>query len=178
MKIYNDLRQELKKAYPKKIPENYDPLNYSPEEIEDGYDLDIEKAKNDYRAHSFTTALTKAQELLHKIETINILCTPYEINCLRFYCKYLVNALHKAKGKKRQKKINEFLSIFKDNDLYEIVESYFKIMRKYGLPVNEEPYYWMSPNRRRDIKYECEMLKRSTLFDDNEIRISILEELE
>ena len=50
-------------------------------------------------------------------------------------------------------------------------------MRKYGEPTYEEPYYFLAPKERRDIKYEGEMLKRSTMFDDNEIHISILEEL-
>ena len=71
-----------------------------------------------------------------------------------------------------------FLSLFQDIDLYEIVESYFKIMRKYGLAVHEEPYYWLSPDHRREIKYSGEMLKRTTMFDDNEIRISLLEVFE
>ena len=50
-------------------------------------------------------------------------------------------------------------------------------MQKYGLPIYEEPYYWLSPKRRREIRYMGEMLKRSTLFDDSEIQISLLEEL-
>ena len=106
-----------------------------------------------------------------------MLCTPYEVHCIRLYCKYLVNALCEVKSKKRKEGIRQFLSVFTKIDLYEIVESYFKVIRKYGLPVYEEPYYWLSPKRRREIKYDGEMLKRSTLFDENEIRVSLLEEL-
>ena len=79
--------------------------------------------------------------------------------------------------KKRQVQVKEFINAFTDTDIFEIVESYFKIMRKYGLPTFEEPYYWLSPKRRREIKYEGEMLKRSTMFDDAEIRVSLLEEI-
>ncbi len=177
LKQYDDLRQELKQAYPKKIPEDYDPLDYYEDEIEDGYDLDIGKAKQDHRASRFQKLLLTAGDLLDKIDTIKALCTVYEIHCLRFYCKYLFNYMTAAKTEKRQKEINQFLSAFRDSDIYEIVEAYFKICRKYGLEVYEEPYYWTSPKRKRDIKHEGEMLKRSTLFDENEIRISLLEEM-
>jgi hypothetical protein len=63
-------------------------------------------------------------------------------------------------------------------DLYETVESYFRILRKYGLHTTEEPYYFLSPKRRRSVKISGDMLKRSTQLDDNEIHISILELLE
>ncbi len=63
-------------------------------------------------------------------------------------------------------------------DLYETVESYFRILRKYGLHTTEEPYYFLSPKRRRSVKTSGDMLKRSTQLDDNEIHISILELLE
>ena len=164
-KIYSDLRKELSKKYP----------NPYPEDEEDT--LDDEAAQQDVKAPQFRKVLITIEGLLQKIDTINMLCTPYEVHCIRLYCKYLVNALCEVKSKKRKEGIKQFLSVFTNTDLYEITESYFKIMRKYGLPTHEEPYYWLSPKRRREIKYEGEMLKRSTMFDDNEIRVSLLEEI-
>ena len=164
-KIYSDLRKELSKKYP----------NPYPEDEEDT--LDDEAAQQDVKAPQFRKVLITIEGLLQKIDTINMLCTPYEVHCIRFYCKYLVNALCEVKSKKRKEGIKQFLSVFTKTDLYEIIESYFKVIRKYGLPVYEEPYYWLSPRQRREIKYEGEMLKRSTMFDENEIRVSLLEEL-
>ena len=164
-KIYSDLRKELSKKYP----------NSYPEDEEDT--LDDEAAQQDVKAPQFRKVLITIEGLLQKIDTINMLCIPYEVHCIRLYCKYLVNALCEVKSKKRKEGIKQFLSVFTKTDLYEIVESYFKVIRKYGLPVYEDPYYWLSPKRRREIKYEGEMLKRSTMFDDNEILVSLLEEL-
>jgi len=161
--IYNELRTELSKKYP----------NPYPEDEEDT--LDDHSAQKDAKAPQFRKVLMTVSDLLEKIDTIKMLCTTYEIHCIRLYCKYLVNLFCEPKKINRKEGVKKFLSIFQDIDIYEIVESYFKIMRKYGLPVHEEPYYWMSPERRREIKYSGEMLKRTTMFDDNEIRISILE---
>ena len=163
--IYSDLRKELSKKYPNPYPEDEKDT------------LDDFKAQKDIKAPQFRKVLRTIEGLLQKIDTIKMLCTPYEIHCIRLYCKYTLNALHEIKSMKRQEQIKQFLSVFRDTDIYEIVEAYFRICRKYGLATHEEPYYWMSPERKREIKYEGEMLKRSTLFDENEIRISLLEEI-
>ena len=164
-KIYSELRTELSKKYP----------NPYPEDEEDT--LDDYSAQKDVKAPQFRKVLMTVGDLLEKIDTIKMLCTTYEIQCIRLYCKYLVNVFCEPKNNKRKEGVKKFLSIFQETDLYEIVESYFKIMRKYGLPVFEEPYYWLSTKRRREIKHTGEMLKRTTMFDDNEIRISLLEEI-
>jgi hypothetical protein len=44
------------------------------------------------------------------------------------------------------------------------------------VPTLEEPYYFLSEQRRLDIKLEGDMLKRTGDHSENEIRISILEE--
>ena len=166
-KIYSDMRKEFSEKYPKPKEQQRD---------EDDTFIDS-LAMQDIKAPQFRKVLMIIEGLLEKIDTINMLCTPYELHCIRLYCKYLVNALCDVESKKRKEGIKQFLSVFRDIDIYEIVESYFKIIRKYGLPTHEEPYYWLSPKRRREIKYEGEMLKRSTLFDESEIRVSLLEEL-
>ena len=71
----------------------------------------------------------------------------------------------------------ESRKVWRDEDLYELVETYFKILRKYGLHTKEEPYYFLSPKRKRNVKLTGDMLKRSTRIDENEINISILEDL-
>jgi hypothetical protein len=63
----------------------------------------------------------------------------------------------------------------RDCDLFEIVEAYFKICKKYHVSIFEEPYYFLSEDRRRAVKLEGDMLKRTTDYSENEIRISILE---
>jgi len=68
-----------------------------------------------------------------------------------------------------------FREVLPDSDIFEIVEAYFKICRKYHVPTFEEPYYFLSEQKRRDIKMEGDMLKRTGNYCENEIRISFLE---
>ena len=117
------------------------------------------------------------KQIMDKNARLRLSLTEYETYCIRLYTKVILNWTWEAKNKKRQQEVKQFCKAFTKADLYEIVEAYFKIMRKYGEKTYEEPYYWLSPKQRREIKYEGEMLKRSTMFDDNEIRVSILEEL-
>lgn len=56
----------------------------------------------------------------------------------------------------------EFMKLLEDSGIYEIVEGYFKILRKYNLPTNEEPYYFLSPKERHNIKVSAEMLRRTS----------------
>jgi len=157
-KIYNQTREELSKKYP----------NPNPPEDEDDT-INIAEARQDSKAHIFIEALTRVKTIMDKSDTINLLATDYEKHCIRLYCKVLFNWIFESN--------KEFMEALTDTDLFEIVESYFKIMRKYHLPTFEDPYYFLSPKRRRSVKYEGEMLKRSTLFDENEIKVSLLEEL-
>jgi len=164
-KMYGSLRKEFSKKYP-----NPNPID------EDDTFIDS-LAQKDEKADLFREALLHVKDVLDKIDKLKLLASDYEIACARLYCKYVFNLMETIKDKERQAEIKKFCSIFTDTDIYEIVESYFKVIRKYGLPVHEEPYYFLSPKRKREIKYEGEMLKRSTMFDDNEIRVSLLEEL-
>jgi hypothetical protein len=63
----------------------------------------------------------------------------------------------------------------RDCDIFEIVEAYFKICKKYHVSTFEEHYYFLSEARRREVKLEGDMIKRTTDYSENEIRISILE---
>lgn len=97
------------------------------------------------------------------------MASEYEKKCVRVYT-HLTRNWNTADP--------QFRKAFRDSNLYETVESYFKILRKYGLHTTEEPYYFLSPKRRRNVKITGDMIKRSTQLDDNEIHISILELLE
>jgi hypothetical protein len=166
-KIYCELRKEFGEKYP-----NPNPID------EDDTFVDS-LAQQDPKADLFREALIKVKDVLDKIDKMKLLASDYEIACARLYCKYLFNLMCMVTLEKtRQDQVKKFVEAFTDTDLYEIVESYFKVMRKYGLPTFEEPYYWLSPKRRREIKHTGEMLKRSTMFDDNEIQISLLEVFE
>jgi Xaa-Pro aminopeptidase len=164
-KIYGSLRKEFSEKYP------------NPNPIDDDDTFIDSLAQKDPKADLFREALNRVANTLEKIDKLKLLASDYEIACARLYCKYVLNCMVEADNPKRQKEVKQFVDAFTEIDLYEIVESYFKVMRKYGLPIHEEPYYFISPKRRREIIHTGEMLKRSTNFDDNEIRISLLEEL-
>ena len=72
------------------------------------------------------------------------------------------------------------LTNLEDGDIFELVDAYFKICRKYHVPTFEEPYYFLSGKKRQDVKLEGEMLKRTTNYTDSEseIWVSFLEGLE
>ncbi len=96
--------------------------------------------------------------------------TEYEKICLRYYLHLTYNWNHAPN-------VEIFRGGFdnRDCDIFEIVEAYFKICKKYHQPAFEEPYYFLEGERRREVKLEGDMLKRTTDYSDNEIRISILE---
>jgi hypothetical protein len=165
-KIYGTLRKEFSRKYP-----NPNPID------EDDTFIDS-LAQKDKKADLFHEALIHVKGVLDKIDKLKLLASDYEIACARIYCKYVINRMCEVDSEKRQKEVKQFVDAFMDTDLYEIVESYFKIMRKYGIPVFEEPYYFLTLKCRREIQYKGEMLKRSTMFDDNEIKVSLLEELQ
>jgi flagellin-specific chaperone FliS len=151
--------------------------NYPTQKLDDAYDINVWKAKFDAKAGQFRRALDVLHGLFEKMDYINSHLIRYEIACIRLYCKYLLNRLVKADNPNSQKEIDQFLSMFRPIDVYEIVTAYFAICRKHGLPVHEEPFYFLSPKERQKIKYEADVLKRTTFFDQNEIFISILEGL-
>ena len=73
--------------------------------------------------------------------------------------------------------VESFREVLRDSDIFEIVEAYFKICRKYHLPTFEEHYGFLTEQRRLEIKVEGDMLRRTTSYNDIEIHVSILEEL-
>jgi hypothetical protein len=132
-------------------------------------EIDIAKARLDPLSKVFVEALLKLMPIYDKIEVLQRKASEYEKFCLRLYwcLTYNWNYIQDAK---------EFRGVLLDSDIFEIVEAYFKICRKYHVPTFEEPYYFLSEKRRREVKLEGDRLKRSTTYSDNEIRVSILED--
>jgi len=156
--LYGKVRKELAEKYPK------------PKALREDEDdiMDDDAAKNDAKASLFRKALVYAEAVYDKTDILQNLCTEHEKQIIRFYTHitrnwsiYNINLWH----------------VLSSKDLYELVESYFKILRKYGVTTTEEPYYFLSPSEKRKIKLEADMLKRSTQYDDSEIKVSLLEEL-
>jgi hypothetical protein len=46
-----------------------------------------------------------------------------------------------------------------DSEILEIVETYFRTCRKYHMPTFEEPYYFLTEQRRLEAKLEGDLLK-------------------
>jgi len=158
--LYLKIRFETSKKYPK------------PKELmEDEEDtINIAEARHDENAPVFLRALDLIHNGLERARVLQHLATEYEKKCVRWYC-FLTNNWNRDEVPK------DFRKGWRDVDIYETVECYFRILRKYGLYTKEEPYYFLSPQKRRDVKITGDMLKRSTQFDENEIYISILGDL-
>jgi len=58
--------------------------------------------------------------------------------------------------------------LFLDNkdDLFELVEIYFKICKKYQGPTLEELYYFLTEEQQLEVKLEGDMLKRTGKYND------------
>jgi len=103
-----------------------------------------------------------------KLQVLQTQATDYEKVCLRVYW-------HLTWNWNRAPNIDAFRATTNDTDIFETVDAYFKICRKYHQPTFEEPYYFLSEQKRRGIKLEGDMIKRTTDYSENEIRLSILE---
>jgi hypothetical protein len=155
-KLYCKIRHEFSKKYPK--PKDL---------MEDDEDtVNIADAKHDPKAPLFIRALNRSKEMYDRVDVLQHMATEYEKQAIRLYAE-LTRFWEKAKPEARK--------VWRDSDIYEIVESYFKILRKYGERTIEEPYYFLHPQRKRRVVYEGKMLKRSTQIDANEIKVSLLE---
>jgi hypothetical protein len=130
--------------------------------------INIAEARNDSKAPLFLRALNASKEMFDRVDIIQHMATEYEKKAIRIHAN-LTRSWPTATAELRK--------AFLDSDIYEIVESYFKILRKYSQTTTEEPYYFLHPKHRRAVKYGGEMLKRNTQLDDNEIKVSLLEEL-
>ena len=140
------------------------------EETEEPCQINIAKAREDPKSRVFVKALFQMKTVYDKIEVLQHKASEYEKYCIRLYWHLAYNWNHAPN-------VDSFRKVFNDSDIFELVEAYFKICRKYHVPTFEEPYYFLDSQRRREIKLEGDMLKRNTGYSDFEIRVSILEEL-
>ncbi|MCW4002763.1 MAG: hypothetical protein NWE95_02490 [Candidatus Bathyarchaeota archaeon] len=169
MMTYGKTRRYFLEKYPRSQKEanmQGQPLEEAPNEQ---YDIDIAKAREDPLSKVFVEALMQAKPIYDKVQVLQQKASEYEKFCLRLY-------LHLTCDWSYIQDAKEFRGVLLDSDIFEIVEAYFKICKKYKVPTFEEPYYFLSETRRREVKLEGDMLKRSTDYSDNEIRVSILED--
>ena len=139
------------------------------EEPEEPYQINIAKTQEDPQRKVFVKALFQMKAIYDKVDTLQHNASEYEKYCLRLYWHLTYNWNHAPN-------IKSFREVLHDSDIFEIVETYFKICRKYHLPTFEEPYYFLTEQRRLEIKLEGDILKRTTSYSDIEIHVSILED--
>jgi hypothetical protein len=130
--------------------------------------INIAKARCDPKASIFYNAMLQMKVICDKLQVLQTQATDYEKICLRVYW-------HLTWNWNRAPNIEAYRATVNDTDIFETVDAYFKICRKYHQPTFEEPYYFLSEQKRRDIKLEGDMIKRTTDYSENEICISILE---
>jgi hypothetical protein len=140
------------------------------EEPEEPYQINVAKAREDPQSKVFIKVLVQMIVIYDKVDTLQHGASEYEKYCLRLYWHLTYNWNHAPD-------VQSFREVLRDRDIFELVEAYFKICRKYHLPTFEEPYYFLSEQRRREIKLEGDMLRRTTTYSNFEIHVSILEEL-
>jgi len=173
MVSYAKIRKSLLEKYPQTQEEARLVGQVWAEEPDASCQINIQKAKEDPLSKAFIKAVDQLKIIYDKIDVLQNKASDYEKFCLRYYWHVSYNWNH-APNKE------SFRANFQDRnaDLFEVVEAYFKICRKYHVPTFEEPYYFLPEKRRQEVKLEGDMLRRSTNYSDNEIRVSILEGLE
>ena len=156
---YGRLRKELSEKYPK-------PLDQREEEDDT---VNVVEARRDARASLFTRLMMTVKESYDRVEMLQAFASEYNKKVVRFYAHITLNWLNQGR---------EWLKLLGDVGIFEMVEAYFKVLRKYGLSTEEEPYYFLSPEQKQNVKYAGDVLKRTTMMDGNEIKLSVLEGLE
>ena len=170
MVAYGTLRKYLIEKYPQSKKEAVMLSQVWDEEPDESYQINVAKAKEDPKSRAFWQSVLKMANVYDKIGILQTQASEYEKICLRLYWHLTYNWNHAPN-------VEFFRESFenRDGDIFEIVEAYFKICKKYHVPTFEEPYYFLSETRQREVKLEGDMIKRTTDYSENEIRISILE---
>ena len=171
MITYGSTRKYLLEKYPQSRQEAQMLGQEWTEEPEAPIQIDSSKAREDPKSKIFFHAMLQMKTIYDKVQTLQRHATEYEKACLRFYW-------HLTWNWNRASNVEAFRKVLADSDIFETVEAYFKICRKYHVPTFEEPYYFMSEQKRREIKLEGDLIKRTTDYSENEIHISILEVFE
>jgi hypothetical protein len=114
------------------------------EEPEEPYQIYILKAREDPQSRVFFKVLCQMKAIYDKVDVLQHAASEYEKYCLRLYWHLTYNWTHAPD-------VKSFREVLPDSDIFEIVEAYSKICRKYHLPTFEEPYSFLTEQRRREI---------------------------
>ena len=171
MVTYFTTRKYLLEKYPQSQQEAKTLAEPWAEEPSEPNQINIAKARYDPKALIFYDLMPQLKAIYDKLHVLQTQTTDYEKICLRIY-------RHLSCNWNRAPNIEAFRATFNDTDIFESVDAYFKICRKYHQPTFEEPYYFLSEPKLRGIKLEGDMIKRTTNYSENEIHISILEGFE
>jgi hypothetical protein len=165
---YWRVRKYLWDTYP--LPKKADSTSQpsQPQEQKEDPDVDIPKAAQDPKAQEYLGALDKAFKIYNKIQVLQKQATPFEKICVRYYSFIAYNWTNAPSAKL-------FRSELTESDLFEAVDAYFKICRKYHVATFEEPYYFLSEQQRLNMKLEADELKRTGGYSEIEIHVSNLE---
>jgi hypothetical protein len=167
---YATTRKYLIEKYPQSQQQAKTLGQHWDEPPEEPYQINVTKAQKDPKSKFFFKILLQMKIIYDKVDVLQAQASEYEKICLRLYWHLTYNWNHAPN-------VKSFQEVLHDSDIFEIVEAYFKICRKYHLPTFEEPYGFLTEQRRRDIKLEGDILKRTTNYNADEICISILEDL-
>lgn len=135
---------------------------------EEPLQINVPKARKDLQGKVFFKILLQMKIIFDKVDILQAKASENEKICLRLYWHLTYNWNHAPN-------IDIFRKCLPDSDIFEVVEAYFKICKKYHVPTFEEPYQFLSEEQKRNVKLEGDMLRRTTDYSDNEICISILE---
>jgi hypothetical protein len=130
--------------------------------------INVAAVREDPKGNEFFESLRKVKAIYDKVHILQKHATAFEKVCLRYYGHISYNWVHAPD-------VARFRENLTDLDLFEAVDAYFKICRKYHAPTQEEPFCFLSEKQRLDIKLEGDMLKRTGNYSENEIHISNLE---
>jgi hypothetical protein len=167
---YAETRRYLLEKYPNTKQETKLRDNVWVEDPNAPGQIDQIKAKADSKLLLLSELILKMTVIFNKIHVLQSKALDYEKICLRFYSYLTYNWNH-------AKDIEKFRELYWSDkkDIFEIVENYFKICKKYQVPIFEEPYYFLTNQQQMEIKLEGDEMRRNGQYNDFEINISILE---
>jgi hypothetical protein len=127
MITYAKTRKYLLERYPQSQEEARMCGQEWAEEPKEPYQINIKKAQEDPKRGTFVKALFQMKTIFDKVEVLQTQATEYEKYCLRLYWHLTYNWNHAPN-------VKSFRECLDDSDIFEIVEAYFKICRKYHVP--------------------------------------------
>jgi hypothetical protein len=154
MITYAKARKYLLEKYPQSQEEAKMLGQQWDEEPEEPYQINIAKTQDDPQRKVFVKALFQLQAIYNKVDALQHIASDYEKYCMRLYWHLTYNWEHAPN-------VKSFQEVLPDSAIFEIVEAYFKICRKYHLPTFEEPYDFLSEQRHLELKLEGDMLRRT-----------------